>query len=48
MNEHLPEPLLLAGFSVTFGGRMMLVRSARHFVEFLPQWFRGVYVSSGH
>ena len=44
----VPEPLLFVGFCLTFGGWLILVRSAPHFVALLPQWFRRIDVSSGH
>jgi UDP-GlcNAc:undecaprenyl-phosphate GlcNAc-1-phosphate transferase len=44
----IPEPLLFVGFCLAFGGWLILVRNARHFVAVLPQWFRRIDVSSGH
>jgi UDP-GlcNAc:undecaprenyl-phosphate GlcNAc-1-phosphate transferase len=44
----VPDPLLFVGFCLAFGGWTILVRTARHFVQVLPLWFRRIDVSSGH
>jgi UDP-GlcNAc:undecaprenyl-phosphate/decaprenyl-phosphate GlcNAc-1-phosphate transferase len=44
----IPEPMMFAGFCLTFGAWLLFVRSAHRFVAVLPPWFRRADPASGH